>query len=108
MLCPRGKSECAASAYAKATADKLAESAGIEPARPFGLVALASRCLAVRPTLRRNWSPRRESNAQPEASDASALSIELRGRLARRREGWATQQDSNLRPPAPQTGALLR
>jgi hypothetical protein len=29
----------------------LAESAGVEPARPFGLVALAPRCLAARPTL---------------------------------------------------------
>ena len=30
----------------------VAESAGVEPARPFGLVALAPRCLAARPTLR--------------------------------------------------------
>src|ERR1043166_7068359 len=30
----------------------LAESAGVEPARPFGLVALAPRCLAARPTPR--------------------------------------------------------
>ena len=29
----------------------MAESAGVEPARPFGLVALAPRCLAARPTL---------------------------------------------------------
>src|SRR5436190_21485592 len=57
----------------------LAESAGVEPARPEGLAALAPRCLAARPTLRMStchlskWSPRRDSNAQPEASDASAL-----------------------------------
>ena len=52
----------------------MAESAGVEPARPEGLAALAPRCLAARPTLRLSkWSPRRDSNAQPEASDASAL-----------------------------------
>ena len=52
----------------------VAESAGVEPARPEGLAALAPRCLAARPTLRLSkWSPRRDSNAQPEASDASAL-----------------------------------
>lgn len=32
-------------------ARELAESAGVEPARPEGLVALAPRCLAARPTL---------------------------------------------------------
>ena len=31
---------------------ELAESAGVEPARPEGLVALAPRCLAAQPTLR--------------------------------------------------------
>ena len=36
--------------YAKPA--KVAESAGVEPARPEGLVALAPRCLAARPTLR--------------------------------------------------------
>ena len=36
----------------RALRDILAESAGVEPARPFGLVALAPRCLAARPTLR--------------------------------------------------------
>lgn len=33
-------------------AREVAESAGVEPARPEGLVALAPRCLAARPTLR--------------------------------------------------------
>jgi hypothetical protein len=39
----------------------VAEGAGIEPARPEGLAALAVRCLAARPTLRLIeilWSPR--------------------------------------------------
>src|SRR6266852_5844056 len=31
----------------------MAESAGVEPARPEGLAALAVRCLAARPTLRK-------------------------------------------------------
>src|SRR5262245_60298113 len=36
----------------------MAESAGIEPAQPFGLVAIAARCLAARPTPREhNMSP---------------------------------------------------
>ncbi len=36
---------------------RLAESAGVEPARPEGLVALAPRCLAARPTLRIEAGP---------------------------------------------------
>ena len=40
----------------------MVESAGVEPARPEGLVALAPRCLAARPTLRDVRSPRQGSN----------------------------------------------
>lgn len=40
----------------------MVESAGVEPARPEGLVALAPRCLAARPTLLIVWSPRQDSN----------------------------------------------
>jgi hypothetical protein len=45
-------------------ARELAESAGVEPARPEGLVALAPRCLAARPTLRIWWS-QKDSNPRP-------------------------------------------
>ena len=38
--------------YARIGQKKLVESAGVEPARPEGLAALAPRCLAARPTLR--------------------------------------------------------
>jgi hypothetical protein len=98
----------AAPVFAEATADKptsdvraaaanLAESAGIEPARPFGLVALAPRCLATRPTLQSacECSPRRDLNAHPEALDAFARSVERRGR--HKRKTWIQEQDSNLR-----------
>jgi hypothetical protein len=65
----------------------VAESAGVEPARPFGLVALAPRCLAARPTLR---SPR---VANPALSPPSYEGILLRaarfaGAGPAKQDGW--------------------
>ena len=50
----------------------MAESAGVEPARPFGLVALAPRCLAARPTLR---SPRQDSVVRARTSDSLVADV---------------------------------
>ena len=47
---------------------RMADGAGVEPARPEGLDALAPRCLTARPTIpicRIAWHPRSESNTRP-------------------------------------------
>ena len=47
---------------------RVADGAGVEPARPEGLDALAPRCLTARPTIRNSgipWRPRSESNTRP-------------------------------------------
>src|SRR5262249_45779560 len=65
---------------------RLAESAGIEPARPFGLVALAPRCLAARLTLRDQASTKTSGVHGANRTRSLRLrtpplwSIELRGR----------------------------
>ena len=81
----------------------MAEGAGVEPARPEGLAALASRCLAARPTLRcllyhsgarhdgAGTSPRRDSNAQ--------ASIELR-----ERDDAKVELAAGLKPAASRLG----
>ena len=50
----------------------MAESAGVEPAQPFGLVALAPRCLAARPTLR---SPRQDSVVRALTSESLVADV---------------------------------
>jgi hypothetical protein len=64
----------------------LAESAGVEPAQPFGLVALAPRCLAARPTL-------------------LSLAIARTLRSAQREAGWLGRQGSNLQPAESESAA---